>query len=110
MLAAQPHHRVNGGINMRELTIEFSENKQKHEYPENLGKRSKMGGVPDWIQENEIPVCPYCKNTMEFVCQIDSIDYGKKGNEKEFMFGDVGMLYNFFCFNCCKVDVVFQCY
>jgi uncharacterized protein YwqG len=95
---------------MRELKIDFLKTGQNLEYPENLGKRSKLGGEPDWIQNDETPICPNCGSKMEFICQIDSIDYGKKKDEKEYMFGDVGMLYNFFCFSCEEAKTIFQEY
>jgi uncharacterized protein YwqG len=95
---------------MKELEIIFGLSKSKLDYPENLGKKSKMGGKPEWIQNDETPICTDCKKKMEFICQIDSIDYGKEKDEKEYMFGDVGMLYNFFCFECHDAKVIFQEY
>jgi uncharacterized protein YwqG len=87
------------------------------EYPNNIGKRTKLGGTPDWIQTAEIPVCPECREEMTFVAQIDSIDYIDKyipevtvyGTE-QYMFGDVGIIYTFFCFNCLQTTSVFQSY
>jgi len=85
-------------------------------YPENLGLRSKLGGGPDWDQGDETPTCPKCGEPMSFVGQIDSIDNNKdlnprrqKHRELAFMFGDVGMIYVFFCFDCCESKSVFQC-
>jgi len=83
-----------------------------------LGLRSKLGGEPTWDQADETPICPLCKETMSFVGQIDSIEHDSKDNphridclsgEQQFMFGDVGMIYVFFCFSCCQVKTVFQC-
>ena len=87
--------------------------------PDNLGLRTKLGGKPDWKQGDETPHCPSCKQKMSFVGQIDSIEHESKLNphaisaissEQEYMFGDVGMIYVFFCFDCLEPKSVFQCY
>jgi len=88
------------------------------EYPDNLGLRTKLGGEPDWIQGDETPICPSCQQKMTFVAQIDSIEDSNPYNplrkdplaDKDYMFGDVGMIYVFFCFECCETASVFQCY
>jgi hypothetical protein len=74
-----------------------------------LGERTKLGGVPDWIQHDDTPICSSCHNFMTFVAQIDSIDFSK-AEAGEYMFGDVGMIYVFFCFECSETESVFQCY
>jgi hypothetical protein len=85
-------------------------------YPENVGRRSKIGGDPEWIQHDESPDCPNCHEAMIFVGQIDSLDAAPDqfGEDyvsfNEYMFGDCGMIYLFFCFACCHVSTVFQCY
>jgi uncharacterized protein YwqG len=98
---------------MRELGIQFTKYQRKL-YPENLGERSKLGGEPEWIQEEENIKCPICKRKMSFIGQIDSIDYGKnvnKDNDQQlYIFGDVGMIYIFFCFDCLKPKSIFQSY
>jgi len=66
------------------LHIEKSSRKQ--------GKNGKLGGKPKWIQSQEIPQCPECKDYMVFLCQIDSNDFVS--------FGDCGMLYTFLCEKC----------
>jgi hypothetical protein len=85
---------------------------------DNLGLRSKLGGVPDWDQQDETPACSSCKRPMSFVGQLDSIehDYSNNPNRvgalsggQHYMFGDVGMLYIFFCFECCEPEIIFQC-
>jgi hypothetical protein len=88
------------------------------DYPDNLGLRTKLGGVPDWIQEDQTPDCDLCRGEMIFVGQIDSIEHDSGKNplrkdclgHQDYMFGDVGMIYVFFCFECCKSASVFQCY
>lgn len=83
-----------------------------------LGIRSKLGGKPDWEQGAAIPKCPYCKKSMSFIAQIDSMEHDEIHNqhridsvegEQEFMFGDVGLIYVFFCFDCLATLSVFQC-
>lgn len=72
-----------------------------------LGQRTKLGGLPDWEQgRRALPKCMQCKNTMVFVAQIDSVEHywdsnphAVKKNQK-WMFGDVGLIYVFFCFDC----------
>ncbi|KKR86414.1 hypothetical protein A2875_00700 [Candidatus Gottesmanbacteria bacterium RIFCSPHIGHO2_01_FULL_46_14] len=87
--------------------------------PDNLGLRTKLGGKPDWIQADEAPACPSCRQKMSFVGQIDSIEHESKHNlhsisaispEQEYMFGDVGMIYVFFCFECGETKSVYQFY
>jgi len=91
---------------LRELGISFKKY-ERLPYPKNLGKKSKLGGDPEWIQEAEKVECPFCHKEMTFIAQIDSIDYS---NEKynEYIFGDIGMIYIFFCFECLQTKSVFQ--
>ena len=81
-----------------------------------LGIRSKLGGEPDWDQGDETPECPGCFIPMRFIAQIDSIEHNESHNphkqdysEQEYMFGDVGMIYVFFCYDCLQTKSVFQC-
>ena len=81
---------------------------------EMLGLRSKLGGVPDWDQDAEVPVCPHCKEQMTFLAQIDSIEHMSEANPnechpQEYMFGDVGMIYVFWCISCDEIKGVLQC-
>jgi hypothetical protein len=67
----------------------------------------KIGGMPNWIQDEEWPVCPNCKNKMLFVCQVNTDESISNGKFSQ-AFGDSGTLY---VFNCCKyVSTVMQCY
>jgi len=88
-------------------------------YPANLGQRTKLGGEPDWIQTPELPFCADCEAPMTFVAQIDSVEHESDknplakpavGREQDYMFGDVGMIYVFFCFSCCATQSIYQCY
>jgi len=67
----------------------------------------KIGGLPDWIQNEEYPKCNECGNTMIFVCQINSAESIYNG-EDTLMFGDSGKLYVFAC--CNSVATIMQCY
>jgi hypothetical protein len=82
------------------------------------GRRTKLGGEPDWVQGEELPACAGCRGNMTFVAQIDSVEHEWESNphsvstlssEQKWMFGDVGMIYVFFCFDCCETTSVFQC-
>ena len=86
--------------------------------PANPGLRTKLGGEPTWEQGEEHPECPSCFTKMSFVGQIDSIEHWSNKNpnsvnplkgEQDFMFGDVGLIYVFFCFDCLQSKSVFQC-
>jgi hypothetical protein len=87
-------------------------------HPGKLGLRSKLGGSPDWDQGKETPRCPDCRTEMTFVGQLDSIEHYEEYNpnrvhclspDQQYMMGDVGMIYLFFCFDCLRPKAVFQC-
>jgi uncharacterized protein YwqG len=88
------------------------------DYPENIGTRTKLGGVPTWIQGDETPECSECGESMDFVAQIDSVEHRNEHNpvmeeppkHVDFMFGDVGMIYVFYCFDCSEVQSLQQSY
>ena len=105
---------------LKEYRMKFEQvpSGEKAVNPEALGLRSKLGGKPDWDQANETPVCSCCHEEMAFVGQIDSFEHDSKENpnrvgclsdEQEYMFGDVGLIYVFFCFECCESQNLFQC-
>jgi len=79
------------------------------------GSRTKLGGKPQWIQSDATPVCSACQKTMTFVAQIDSLsaddsDLGRILEARgSYMFGDVGMIYVFWCAQCLGTQAVFQC-
>ena len=82
------------------------------------GRRTKLGGNPDWMQGDAVPLCDSCRKSMTFVAQVDSVEHQWKSNphsvpagsdEQKWMMGDVGMIYVFFCFECCETKSVFQC-
>lgn len=88
----------------------------------NQGRRTKLGGLPDWIQGHETPKCVGCKTRMTFVAQVNSIEHFSLSNpigmdvkhrdrrKKSWMFGDVGMIYVFYCFGCGEAKAVGQQY
>ena len=86
-------------------------------HPNNLGLRTKFGGLPDWIQSPEVPCCSECSSEMYFVCQIDSFEdqnncgliFDEMPKKIDYMFADVGMLYVFHCFECFESTCIQQC-
>jgi hypothetical protein len=76
--------------------------KFKYADPE-VGTRHKLGGTPDFMQREEYPICPNCKEQMTFYGQLDSIN-------DEFNLADCGMIYVFVCFSCFETKSVLQSY
>lgn len=68
-----------------------------------IGNRSKLGGKPDFIQNNETFICKKCHKKMSFYGQLDSIN-------DEYMIGDSGMIYVFYCFDCGETKAISQSY
>ena len=91
-----------GEIDPRDEEELLAESKYKE--PEAL---VKLGGIPDWIQDEEHPSCVECGNLMVFVSQINSDETVVRGS-RVLMFGDVGRLYTFVC--CNMVTSIMQCY
>jgi hypothetical protein len=83
------------------------------------GQRTKLGGDPDHVQgDNGPPECPQCGKPMTFVAQIDSVEHDWNSNphavdifskQQRWMFGDVGMIYVFFCFDCLQPLATMEC-
>src|SRR5262245_58796316 len=67
---------------------------------EPIGRRSKLGGKPDWIQDAAVPRCS-CGELMTFYAQLDSIGH-------EFNLADCGMIYVFVYFGCFETRSVLQ--
>lgn len=107
---------------LREYRVSLSAQSSSHdvaepEYPDNLGQRTKLGGAPNFIHGGEIPNCSTCGERLHFVAQIDSIEHNWHTNphahpikEQHFMFGDVGMIYVYFCFHCVQPSCTLECY
>jgi hypothetical protein len=66
----------------------------------------KVGGVPDWIHDDEHPSCPECGQLMMFVSQLNSNEQLSNGHSS-LMFGDLGRLFTFVC--CRTVTNIMQC-
>lgn len=62
-----------------------------YQYNDEAGKRHKLGGKPDSIQESVWPNC--CGSKMTFYAQVDSIG-------DDYDLADCGMIYVFVCFDC----------
>ena len=76
---------------------------------------------PDEIQrgddDEDGKACPQCFGKMHFVAQIDSFEHNDENNpnrkdyaDAQFMFGDVGMIYVWFCFNCLTPQATLESY
>jgi hypothetical protein len=59
---------------------------------DDVGSRHRLGGTPDWLQDDETPACPTCGEKMTFYGQLDSIG-------DDVVLADCGMVYVFVCFN-----------
>lgn len=68
-----------------------------------MGKKSKLGGEPEWIQHDETPICVSCAEAMTFYGQLDCIG-------DNFSLGDCGMIYVFVCLKCLETKSFLQCY
>jgi hypothetical protein len=81
------------------------------------GQASKLGGTPNWLQGDETPTCPHCKEKMTFIGQLDSIEHEAKENphsinalsgKQHYLFGDAGLLFTFLCFECSEPKTILQ--
>jgi hypothetical protein len=66
-----------------------------------IGRRHKLGGSPDWLQEPDVPRCSSCGGHMEFYGQLDSIG-------DEVCLADCGMIFVFVCHDCYTSKGVLQ--
>ena len=66
-----------------------------------VGKRSKVGGEPEFLIESTVPVCADCAKKMTFYAQIDSVG-------DNISLADVGMVFVFVCFDCLKTESILQ--
>ena len=67
-----------------------------------IGKRSKIGGVPTWAQKPQVPECS-CRKPMTFYGQLDSVG-------DEINLADCGLIYVFVCFDCFETKSLLQSY
>lgn len=67
------------------------------------GSQNKLGGMPDWIQDEPKSIA-CCGRNMTFYAQFDS------GIGGEFNIADCGMIYVFVCDTCWKATSIVQYY
>ena len=81
----------------------------KRETNEEKEKNSllKIGGQPNWIQNDEHPICECCNSSMKFIAEINTDENLTNGNAV-LAFGDSGKLYIFAC--CDNVNCIPQWY
>ena len=60
--------------------------------PDEVGKRHRLGGEPEWLQAEAVPTCPDCSEKMTFYGQLDSVS-------DDLMLADCGLVYVFVCFD-----------
>lgn len=97
--------------------LDENSNRLDPDCSDNIGQRTKFGGLPDKLNESPHPRCEECGRLLRFIAQIDSIEHKCDSNphsrdymEQQFMFGDVGMIYVWFCFDCLKPHTTMECY
>lgn len=66
-----------------------------------IGNRHKLGGTPDFLQNEKWPECTDCGEKMTFYCQLDSIG-------DDICIADCGLLYVFLCFDCYTTHAIIQ--
>ncbi len=66
-----------------------------------VGKRNKLGGIPENLNIDEYSKCPHCGMEMTFYGQLDSIS-------DEFMIMDCAVILVFLCFDCNEVKSFIQ--
>jgi len=81
---------------------------QDHSLSNSWENLHRVGGSPSWVQDCEYLKCPRCLQTMKFAAQIDSGLPMEDGSE--WMWGDSGACYLFFCGDCSVTGVTYQCY
>lgn len=80
---------------------EEAKNAVGYKYNSQAGSRHKLGGKPDFIQEEEWPCC--CGKKMTFYGQLDSIG-------DNYDLADCGMVYVFVCFDCFNTKSILHAY
>lgn len=63
-----------------------------------VGKRHRLGGQPDYLEEADYPSCG-CGKKMSFYGQLDSIN-------DEYVLADCGIVSVFVCFDCYETKSV----
>jgi hypothetical protein len=65
--------------------------------------KHKLGGEPDFIQDEEWPECHSCHQKMSFYGQLDSVG-------DDMTIADCGMIYVFLCFDCYEAKAIVHSY
>lgn len=71
----------------------------------------RLGGEPEWVQDEDRPICEECDNDMALFAQFKSLPQHLTREYPElnaYTFGDVGMLYVFICPACSTYKTVWQ--
>ena len=64
----------------------------------------QLGGIPSWIQADETPICPACREQMTFIAQLEEgHEYQTAAN-----FGGGGCAYAFACEPCKEAAFLWQ--
>ncbi|GGN23386.1 hypothetical protein GCM10011609_76180 [Lentzea pudingi] len=64
----------------------------------------RLGGEPDWLQDDETPACPTCATRMTFAAQLEEgYDFSTAAN-----FGGGGRGYVFHCRPCGNAAFLWQ--
>jgi hypothetical protein len=104
---------------LREYRVRIIPIERAGPIPTETGRRTKFGGIPDGIQEgdDERKTCPQCYLPLHFIAQIDSFEQNSDTNpnskpydEQHYMFGDAGMIYVWYCFQCMQASASMSCY
>lgn len=97
------HKNIDGEINysnfpLRETEIKLAITPKKYIRQDWVGNSNRIGSRPVWVQKEEYPECPVCKNEMNYIFQLDSDlpDLNDQGGN-EIMFGNDGMCYAYWC-------------
>jgi hypothetical protein len=71
----------------------------------------RLGGEPSWVQSPDVPACPHCGETMNFLLQLDTglPDTDPDRKDGEVFFGSGGMCYVFWCDSCKVSGYLMQC-
>ena len=72
----------------------------------------KIGGQPDWIQDEDYPICEECDCNMALLMQLRSLPYELTNEHKQlraFIFPGGGNIYLFKCPKCSSLRGTLQC-
>jgi hypothetical protein len=72
-----------------------------------------LGGTPDWVQNENYPICPECDADMLLFLQLKSLPHSITSQKEElsvYTFGDAGNFYLFHCPKCDTHKTSWECY